>query len=99
MPYSAPTGRIASWTFDRAACLGDLDAFATLLGVKQGLSERDDTLPFFRSHPHLAALLASYNVSATICDRLGVEVGLHGEFVADVVAGGLGQACLLLRRV
>jgi len=54
MPSSAPTGRVSSWTFDRAACLANLDAFATLLGVKQRLSERDDILPFFRSHPHLA---------------------------------------------
>lgn len=58
-----------------------------LLNATPTLSERDDILPFFRTHPHLAALLASYNVSATTCDCLGVEVGLYGESVADVVAG------------
>jgi Domain of unknown function (DUF4263) len=87
MPPSAPTGKIAPWQFDRVACLADLDAFAALLQAKHELSERDDILPFFRTHPHLAALLGSYNVGATNCDRLGVEVGLYGEFVADVVAG------------
>jgi len=84
---SAPTGAIAPWGFDRASCQVDLDAFDVLLRTKQALSERDDILPFFRAHPHLAALLASYNAGAAPCDRLGVEVGLYGEFVADVVAG------------
>jgi hypothetical protein len=64
-----------------------LDAFAALLDARQGLSEREDILPFFRTHPQLAAFLASYNASATICDRLGAEVGLYGEFVTDVIAG------------
>ena len=87
MPPSAPAGRIAPWQFDRVVCLAELDAFAALLQSRQALSERADILPFFRTHPHLAALFASYNVGATTCDRLGVEVGLYGQFVADVVAG------------
>jgi hypothetical protein len=86
-PASAPTGRIAPWSFDRAACQAELDAFEALLRARRTLSERDDILPFFHTHPHLCALLASYNASATTCDRLGVEVGLYGEFVADIVAG------------
>lgn len=84
---SAPAGELAPWRFDRAACQADLIAFAALLEAKRTLSERSDILPFFRTHPHLAALLASYNASATTCDRLGVEAGLYGEFVADAVAG------------
>lgn len=87
MPDSAPTGRIGPWQFDRAACQTAVDAFAAMLAAKQTLSERDDVLPFFRGHPQLAALLASYDAGATTCDRLGMEVGLYGEFVVDVIAG------------
>jgi len=65
----------------------DLDAFEALLNAKRALSERDDIPPFFRAHSHLAALLASYNVGAATRDRLSIEVGLYGEFVADIVAG------------
>jgi len=78
---------MAPWSFDRAACQLDLDAFDVLLNAKQSLSERDDILPFVRAHPHLVALLASYNAAAATCNRLGVEVGLYGEFVADAIAG------------
>jgi len=64
-----------------------LDAFDVLLNTKRSLSERDDILPFVRTHPHLVALLASYNAAAATCNQLGVEVGLYGEFVADAIAG------------
>lgn len=86
-PSSAPTGRLAPWQFDPVACRTDLDAFEDLLAAKPELSERDDVLPFFRDHPHLSALLGSYNPNVTAYDRLGVEVGLFGQFAADVVAG------------
>jgi hypothetical protein len=49
------------------------------------------TFFLFFTHPQLTALLASYNASATICDRLGVEVGLYGEVVTDVIAGDWSQ--------
>jgi hypothetical protein len=86
-PASAPTGRLGPWHFSRVACQEGLDAFEDMLTAKAALSERDDILPFFRGHPHLAALLASYNVGATTCDCLATEVSLYGESVADLVAG------------
>jgi len=86
-PVSAPTGTLAPWWIDPAACQVDLDAFARLLSENPELSERDDILPFFKAHPHLAALLGSYNLAATTFDRLAVEVRLSNAFVADVVAG------------
>ncbi len=70
-----------------AACQVDLDALDALLAARPELSERDDILPFFRDHPHLTAFLGSYNANLTSYDRLGVEVALFGQFVADVVVG------------
>jgi len=87
MLAKAPTGNPASWTFDPVACWADLDAYEQLLVAKPDVSERDDILPFFREHPHLAAFLGSYNSNVTAYNRLGVEVGLFGRFAADVVAG------------
>ncbi len=45
-PASAPTGTLAPWRIDPAACQADLDAFARLLSDNPELSERDDILPF-----------------------------------------------------
>lgn len=87
MADRVPTGRPAPWRFDRLACRADLDAFADLLAAQAELSERDAILPFFREHPHLAALLGSFNPNVVSYDRLGFEVGLFGQFAADVVVG------------
>ncbi len=73
---TTPTGALAPWDIDPMACQADLDAFERLLSTKPELSERGDILPFFKAHPHLAALLGSYNLAATTFDRLAVEVRL-----------------------
>lgn len=91
MAGKAPTGRLAPWGFDYQACNADLDAFERLLAARPELAERDDILPFFHDHPNLSALLGSFNPSVTAYDRLGVEVGLFGQFAADVVAGDMGS--------
>ncbi len=80
-------GGIDQWRFNPLACRADLDEFDRLLTAKTQLSERDDILPFFRAHPHLSVFLRSYHPNVNAYDRLGVEVPLFGEFVADVVAG------------
>lgn len=87
MSDSAPTGTLAPWRIDPMACKADLDAFECLLSSKPELSERDDILPFFKAHPHLAALLGSYNLDAASFDRLAVEVRLSNFLIADVVSG------------
>jgi len=84
---TTPTGALAPWDIDPMACQADLDAFERLLSTKPELSERGDILPFFKAHPHLAALLGSYNLAATTFDRLAVEVRLSNLLVADAVAG------------
>lgn len=96
MPDRAPTGRLAPWRLDPLACATDLDLFERLLTVKPKVSEREDILPFFREHPHLAAFLGTYAHTANMADRLGVEVGLFGQFVADVIVGNRGKRAYCL---
>lgn len=87
MPDSAPSGRLAPWRYDEAIARADLDALDALLGTRAELSERADILPFLRTHPHLCALLGSYNRRANVYDRLGLEVPLFGQFTADLISG------------
>lgn len=87
MAASAPAGRLAPWVYDDSAARADLDALDTLLASRMDLSERDDILPFFRAHPHLLALIGSYNRRLATYDRLGVEVPLFGQFTADAIIG------------
>ena len=39
----------------------ELGEFKKLLDGKATLSERDDILPFFKSHKHVAAMVGGYN--------------------------------------
>jgi len=87
MQVNAPSGRLAAWEHDEDAARGDLDAFELLLASRAELSEREDILPFMRDHPHLCALMGSYNRRASVYDRLGLEVPLFGQFTADLVSG------------
>ncbi len=87
MPASAPAGRLAPWAYEESAARADLDALDALLAAQSDLSEREDILPFMRAHPHLCALIGSYNQRANVYDRLGLEVPLFGQFTADLVSG------------
>ena len=87
MPASAPTGRVAPWVYDERTAQADLDALESLLTTRADLAERDDILPFMRNHPHLCALIGTYNRRANVYDRLGLEVPLFGQFTADLVIG------------
>jgi len=97
VPDSAPTGRLAPWVYDEAAARVALDALEALLAARDELSERDDILPFLRAHPHLCALIGSYNRRANVYDRLGLEAPLFGQFTADLVSGdGAARAYTLV---
>lgn len=97
MPDSAPTGRLAPWVYDEATARVDLDALEALLTARDELAERDDILPFLRAHPHLCALIGSYNRRANVYNRLGLEVPLFGQFTADLVSGdGTARAYTLV---
>ncbi len=87
MGREAPFGVLAPWQLEWSTSGADLAAYRQLLGEQATLSERDDILPFFRRHADLAALLGTYHPNIERYDRLGVEVPLFGEYVADVVVG------------
>jgi Domain of unknown function (DUF4263) len=73
--------------FDSRACVAELEEFATLLAAKAEVSEREDILPFFRTHRQLAAFTGSFHPNIVSYDRLGSEVPLFGAFVPDLIVG------------
>lgn len=87
MPDSTYVGRLAPWKYDENAARAALDALDALLTTRDELSEREDILPFMRTHPHLCALIGSYNQRANVYSRMGLEVPLFGQFTADLVSG------------
>ena len=87
MPPSPSSPSLAPWRFDVPTCQTDLADFVRLLAGKAELGEREDILPFFRAHPHLAALLGTYHPNLDAIDRLGLEVPLFGQFRADAIVG------------
>ncbi len=87
MSREAPRGALSPWRMDWDACKDDLAAYERLLIDNAELSERNDILPFFHAHADLTALLGAYHPNIVSCDRLGVEVPLFGEYIADAVVG------------
>ena len=54
----------------------------------QNLTERSEVLPFFRSHPNLAAFIADYHPGILKLNRsIAFEYQLFGDFGADLVLG------------
>lgn len=70
-----------------AECRTELAEFKKLLDAKSSLSERDDILPFFKAHRHLATLVGSYNPKINGFDRLATEFDLFGDYSCDLVIG------------
>jgi len=68
-------------------CKTELADFKKLLDGKAALSERDDILPFFRAHKHLAALVGAYNPKINRFDRIATEFRLFGDYACDLVIG------------
>lgn len=60
------------FTLSLTRCKDELLEFKKLLDGKATLSERDDVLPFFRKHKHLAALIGAHNPRIYGFDRLVV---------------------------
>ncbi|HWE61713.1 MAG TPA: hypothetical protein VHB98_08385 [Chloroflexota bacterium] len=83
MPREAPRGTLSSWQMEWDACKDDLEAYEQLLLDHAELSERDDILPFFAAHADLTALLGTYHPNIVVSDRLGVEVPLFSEYIAE----------------
>jgi hypothetical protein len=78
---------LEKFSISLAQCKKDLDQFKKLLDGKSSLSERDDVLPFFKSHKHLAAMIGSYNPKINGFDRLATDFSLFGDFSCDLAIG------------
>jgi len=74
-----------SFSPDTAAA--ELDELASLLHTDDPLSERDDLLPFFRHHRHVAAALGLFHSEVNVPDRIAFEYDFLGEYRADIVVG------------
>lgn len=81
-----PANRLLPFTFDPQLGRQSLAQFATLLQQAE-LRERADVLPFFRDHPHLAALLGKFNPNLIAPDLLAYELSLLGRYTVDLVIG------------
>jgi len=78
---------LESINLDITQCKTDLVEFKKLLDGKSALSERNDVLPFFKAHQHLAALIGSYNPKINRFDRIASEFSLFGDYACDLVIG------------
>jgi hypothetical protein len=68
-------------------CERDLSEFAALLAGKAELSEAQDILPFFSSHPQLIAMAGTWNTQMHRVDRICSEFDLFGNFRCDWAVG------------
>lgn len=82
--------------FDPRTCRVELGAFGDLLNTVDALSERNEILPFFRAHRHLAALAGAFNRSIGRIDRLAFEYDIFGDFAADLVVGDFQKPAFTL---
>ena len=77
-------------------CRKELRAFADLLTAKDELSERDDILPFFRRHRHLACFIGTYIPAIANPDLVAIEFDLFGDFTCDLAIGDSHNKTYLL---
>ena len=75
------------FVFSLKDCFAELDALDGLLSSKLELQEREDILPFFRTHKNIAALIGTYAPTLVSIDRLNAEFTLFGDFRADLIVG------------
>lgn len=68
-------------------CARELADFEALLTSKSELKEREEILPFFKSHLHLAALLSTYIPDLANPDKIALEYDIFGDFACDLAIG------------
>lgn len=74
-------------SIDTANCRLEWNDFDALIKSKAKLSEREDVLPFFKTHLDLSILICNYFPKIKAPDRLAHEYEIYGDFVADLVVG------------
>jgi|688.fasta_scaffold323361_2 hypothetical protein len=78
---------LEKFTLNLPKCRRELADFRELLDRQGGLSERDEVLPFFKTHRHIAALIGAYNPRINRFDRIASEFDLFGDYTCDLAIG------------
>jgi hypothetical protein len=78
---------LEKFTLNLPKCRRELADFQELLDRQGGLSERDEVLPSFKTHRHIAALIGAYNPRINRFDRIASEFDLFGDYTCDLVIG------------
>jgi Domain of unknown function (DUF4263) len=78
-----------SLSFSKRRAVAELSQFRQLLDMHSGtpLRERQQILPFFKSHRQAAALIGSYNFNLINPDQIAFEFDVFGDHKADLVVG------------
>jgi hypothetical protein len=83
----------APFTFERRKLAAELLAFETLLGPPtRTLGERQDIIPFFKQHRHLAGLIGLHNSKIGEPSLIKAELGLFGDHACDLAIGDAATA-------
>ncbi len=77
-------------------CIKELSEFESLLSSKLVIKERDEILPFFKTHSHLAAFLGTYIPDIANPDRVANEYDIFGDFTCDLAVGDSKSQTYLL---
>jgi hypothetical protein len=77
-------------------CIKELNEFEDLLRSNAELNERDQILPFFRTHLHLASLLSTYIPGIVNPDRIAIEYDVFGDFTCDFIVGDSTKKTFLM---
>jgi Shedu protein SduA, C-terminal len=76
---------------DFQRCRREVTALRRWLARNPILEEKEQILPFFRAHRHLAALVGSYGQVVHRCDRIAFEYPLFGDYCCDLVVGDFSR--------
>lgn len=77
-------------------CKKELSEFESLLASKETIKERDEILPFFKNHLHLAAFISAYVTNIVNPDRIANEYDIFGDFTCDLAIGDSSTQTYLL---
>lgn len=78
--------------WDPGKAKAEIDAFAQFLGSPtREFGERDEVLPFFKAHRHLAGLIGTWNTRLRAPDVIRSELEFFGDHACDLAIGGMAS--------
>jgi hypothetical protein len=87
-------GRLEPVSVERPLLLAQIEDYRRFL-TGNPRAERDEFLPFFRSHPQLSAYIGTLHHKIGSADRLAFEFSLWGDFRSDLVTGDLSSGAFV----